>query len=97
MRLLLDTHTFLWYVSGDRRLPPSFKNAILDPNNEVFLSVASIWEATIKYTLGKLPLPVPPASFLPHQRAVHRIASLAIDEAALVHLEAFALAAPRPV
>jgi PIN domain nuclease of toxin-antitoxin system len=57
MRLLLDTHIFLWYISADPQLPVAFRDAIRDPANEVYLSVASVWEAVIKYALGKLPLP----------------------------------------
>ena len=41
MRLLLDTHVFLWYISADPQLPAAFHAAIQDPANEVFLSVAS--------------------------------------------------------
>ena len=86
MRLLLDTHVFLWYISADPRLPVAFRDAIRDPGNEVFLSVASVWEAVIKYALGKLPLPEPPAGYLPRQREAHQIATLPIEEAGLVHL-----------
>ena len=86
MRLLLDTHVFLWYVAGDPLLPAAFRAAIQDPANEAYLSVASVWEAVIKYGLGKLPLPAPPETYLPHQRARHFIASLLIDETTFVHL-----------
>ncbi len=86
MRLLIDTHVFLWYISGDPKLPPAFRDAIRDPANEAYLSVASVWEAVIKYALGKLPLPAPPAEYLPRQRDAHKIASLPIDEATVVHL-----------
>ena len=48
MRLLLDTHVFLWYISADPHLQVALRDAIRDPANEVFLSVASIWEAVIK-------------------------------------------------
>lgn len=65
MKLLLDTHVFLWYITADSRLPAPFLGAIRDPANEVYLSVASIWEAVIKNSLGKLPLPAPPAEYLP--------------------------------
>lgn len=87
MRILLDTHVFLWYISADPSLPAAFRSAIQEPTNEVFLSVASIWEAVIKYKLGKLALPASPADYLPKQRAAHGIATLPIDEAALVALE----------
>jgi PIN domain nuclease of toxin-antitoxin system len=86
MRLLLDTHVFLWYIAADPKLPSVFRDAIRDPANEVILSAASVWEAVIKYALGKLPLPEPPASYLPRQREAHQIASLSIEEAALTFL-----------
>jgi PIN domain nuclease of toxin-antitoxin system len=86
MRLLLDTHVFLWYITADSRLPSTFRDAIQDPGNPVYLSVASVWEAVIKYALGKLPLPEPPAEYMPRQREAHQIASLPIEEAALAHL-----------
>lgn len=86
MRLLLDTHVFLWYISADPKLPAAFRAAIQEPANEVFLSVASVWEAVIKYGLGKLPLPAPPEEYLPRQRESHRIASLPVEKGALLHL-----------
>ena len=86
MRLLLDTHLFLWLLSGDSRLPARFDDAITDPANDVFLSVVSIWEAVIKHALGKLSLPEPPAQYPPRQRIAHGIASLPVEERALVHL-----------
>lgn len=42
MKILLDTHIFLWFVSGDSRLSEAFRNAIVDADNLVFLSVASL-------------------------------------------------------
>ncbi len=86
MRILLDTHVFPWYISADQQLPAGFRDAIRDPANEVYLSAASVWEAVIKHALGKLPLPEPPAEYLPRQREAHRIAALPVEEAALVHL-----------
>ncbi len=86
MRLLLDTQVFLWYISADSRLPVTYRDAIRDPANDVYLSVASVWEAVIKYALGKLALPEPPAQYLPRERAAHQIATLVIEEPALVHL-----------
>jgi PIN domain nuclease of toxin-antitoxin system len=86
MRLLLDTHVFLWYISADLNLPVLWRDAIRDPANEVYLSVASVWEAVIKYALGKIALPEAPAGYLPRQRDAHRIASLPIEEAVFTHL-----------
>jgi len=88
MRLLLDTHIFLWYISADPKLPPDVRDAIRDSSNEVYLSSASVWEAVIKNGIGKLPLPAHPATFLPQQRMLHRIASLPVEEAAMVQLGA---------
>lgn len=86
MKLLLDTHVFLWFISGDRRLPPAVRETLQDLDNEVYLSVVSEWEAIVKYQLGKLPLPEPPASFLPEQRQRHQIASLPLDESSVSRL-----------
>lgn len=86
MKILLDTHVFLWHLSDDPRLPTPFLTAILDPANEVYLSVASVWEAVVKYHTGKLPLPGPPDVFLPAERQAHGIASLVIDEGTMPHL-----------
>src|SRR5262249_47176729 len=87
MRLLLDTQIFLWYISSDAHLPVALRDAISDPANAAYLSVASVREAVIKHALGKLPLPASPAEYLPRQRAAHQIADLALDESALIHLE----------
>jgi PIN domain nuclease of toxin-antitoxin system len=91
MRILLDTHVFLWHITGDMKMPATFRIALLDPQNELLLSVASVWEAVIKHSLGKLSLPAPPAEYLPRQREAHQIASLSIDETALIHLGALPL------
>jgi PIN domain nuclease of toxin-antitoxin system len=56
MRILLDTHIFLWFISNDPRLPPNMRDIIRDSDNEVYLSSVSIWEVIVKYQLGKLPL-----------------------------------------
>lgn len=86
MKLLLDTHVFLWFISAEAQLPPEWRDRIRDPGNDVFLSVASVWEAMVKYSIGKLPLPYPPENYLPIQRVQHQIASLPLDEASACHL-----------
>ncbi|HJW84068.1 MAG TPA: type II toxin-antitoxin system VapC family toxin [Anaerolineae bacterium] len=86
MNLLLDTHVFLWFISGDARLPDALRDSIRDSENEVYVSVVSLWEAMIKHQLGKLPLPQPPEKYLPLQRERHRISSLSLDEASVSHL-----------
>ncbi len=80
MKLLLDTHIFLWYISGDPQLSAAWRSVLDAPANMVYLSVVSIWEASIKYHLGKLPLPAPPEMYLPQQRRKHSIAALPLNE-----------------
>ncbi|MDN3517133.1 type II toxin-antitoxin system VapC family toxin [Aquisalimonas lutea] len=53
-RLLLDTHTFLWWLNGDQSLGERAKAAIADPRNQVFVSAATGWEIAIKQAIGKL-------------------------------------------
>jgi PIN domain nuclease of toxin-antitoxin system len=86
MKLLLDTHIFLWYISGNMQLSLTWQNLVRDPANQVSLSAVSVWEATVKYRLGKLPLPAPPEIYLPLQRERHMIASLPLEEAAIRQL-----------
>jgi PIN domain nuclease of toxin-antitoxin system len=86
MRILLDTHIFLWFISGDTQLSTDVRDAIRDPDNEVYLSAVSVWESIVKYQLGKLPLPDHPETYLPKQRDLHQIASLALDEMSVVQL-----------
>lgn len=83
MRLLLDTHVFLWFVAADRRLRAAFRAAVQDPANDLFLSIASVWEAVIKHQLWKLPLPSPVTPYLFRQRDTHGITGLRIDDDAM--------------
>ena len=55
MRLLLDTHAFLWWIAGDAALSTSARAAITDEGNEIFVSAASVWEMATKHRIGKLP------------------------------------------
>ena len=86
MKLLLDTHIFLWYISGDGRLSDDLQEIIRDPSNEIYLSVVSLWEIIVKYQLGKLPLPQPPEIYLPTQRQKHLISRLPLDEQSVLKL-----------
>ena len=58
MKLLLDTHTFIWFVENDKQLPIKSKRLIENSENEIFLSIASLWEIAIKLQLKKLELSV---------------------------------------
>ncbi len=86
MKLLLDTHIFLWFISGSDRLSAKHRQEIVNLDNEVFLSVISVWECTIKYQLGKLPLPESPEIYLPRERKRHFIDTIMIDENTIAQL-----------
>lgn len=86
MKILLDTHIFLWFISGDTKLSIDVQDAIRNPDNEVYLSTISVWEAIVKYQLGKMPLPEHPGAYLPKQRDLHQITSLALDKSSVVQL-----------
>lgn len=79
MRLLLDTHAFLWFVMGDERLSSVARAAIEDESNDRYLSAASAWEISIKLGLGKLQLTIPLMDFMTVQLSRNRIAMLSID------------------
>ena len=55
MRLLLDTHAFLWWLAGNRRLSPAARRAVDDTSNDVVVSAATAWEIATKHRVGKLP------------------------------------------
>ena len=59
MRILLDTHAFLWWITGDQRLSQRSIECISDGSNELFFSVASGWEIAIKAGLGRIDIPDP--------------------------------------
>jgi PIN domain nuclease of toxin-antitoxin system len=86
MDLLLDTHTFLWFVNDDANLSPAAKVLIEDPQNNPILSIASIWEMSIKISLKKLVIPEPPIQFIENELTQNRIATLPISVRHLEHV-----------
>ncbi len=86
MRLLLDTHSFLWFIAGDEQLSAVAREIIADMDNEVLLSVASLWEIAIKVSLGKLTLGKPFEELIPEQLVLNNIDVLPIglDDLSLV-------------
>jgi PIN domain nuclease of toxin-antitoxin system len=78
MKLLLDTHTFLWWITDDLQLSAKARELIADGNNALYWSAASSWEVSIKYALGRLPLPEAPEQFLTAEIEKNRIESLPI-------------------
>lgn len=91
MRLLLDTHAFLWYITNDPKLPRFSYDAIRNKSNEAFLSVVSVWEVLVKHQIGKLALPSPANEYIDDRRAAHRIADLGLDSQTVSHLLALPL------
>jgi len=79
MRLLLDTHAFLWWVDDAPQLSRRAREAIASAENECLVSLASCWEMAIKASLGKLDLPAPMERFIPEQLAINRFQRLDID------------------
>ena len=58
MRILLDTHVAIWAIADDDRLPISARGLILDVQNDLFVSVASIWEIAVKHSLARHDMPI---------------------------------------
>lgn len=65
MRILLDTHTFLWFIEGNPRISPLALHLIEDIQNDRLLSYASLWEVAIKASIGRLPLHEPFETLIP--------------------------------
>lgn len=84
MRILLDTHSLLWFVGGDERLSSQARSLIKDLDNEVLISFASLWEIVIKTGLGKLNLGAPFESFVEEHVLLNDIGILGIG---LPHLD----------
>jgi PIN domain nuclease of toxin-antitoxin system len=78
MRVMLDTHAFLWFVSDEPRLSETARTLIEDPATNPFLSIASVWEMAIKVGLGKLTPHVPFPMLIAEQLNENGIALLAI-------------------
>ncbi len=55
-KYLLDTHTLIWFLEGDSQISAVAKELVLDTDNQLFVSIASLWEMTIKTSIGKLTL-----------------------------------------
>jgi PIN domain nuclease of toxin-antitoxin system len=79
LKILLDTHCWLWMVAQSQRLSPTTRALVEDPENQLLLSAASSWEIAIKYALGKLPLPMPPAEYVPSRMATSGLSPLPVQ------------------
>ena len=78
MKLLLDTHAFLWFIMGSANLSNKARILIEDPANERLLSVASLWEIAIKASLGRLALSSSFEDLIPEQLRLNGIELLNI-------------------
>ena len=78
MRALLDTHSFLWAVGEDDQLTPAARELITDGDNEIFLSVVSAWEISIKYSKKRLTLVSPPGVYVPDRLRLFGIQQLPV-------------------
>ena len=86
MKLLLDACTFLWVLGGTAGVPGRVAEAFRAPDNEVYLSAASVWEIVIKHASGRLVLPRPPDQLIPVERDARAILPLPIDEESALHV-----------
>lgn len=86
MRILLDTQVFLWFIAGNQKLPLPDRNMIADFDNELYLSIASLWEIAIKVTIGKLELLEPFEELIPKELSKHEIKILPIEIKHLVKI-----------
>ena len=79
MRVLLDTHAFLWLVTDNPNLSPLAREIFLDGDNELLISAVSGFEITVKYSLGKLELAEPPREFMENRLRKNALTPLAVD------------------
>ena len=86
MRILLDTHCWLWWIAEPRRLGGRSRRLIADKGNDILLSAASSWEIAIKYSIGKLVLPEPPEEFVPKRLARDSISPLPVEHFHALHV-----------
>lgn len=79
MRALIDTSTFLWTISDNKKLSSNARRFIANLENEIFISVASLWEIAIKTSIGKLELLLPFNRLIPEQLEQNSITVLPIE------------------
>jgi len=79
MKLLLDTHAFLWFVSNDPRLGTAAARSIRERSNQCLVSVASVWEMGIKTSLGKLFIARPLREFISREMTINALTPLPVS------------------
>ena len=86
MKIIVDTHVFLWWITDSSKLSKQAKTIISDGDNTIFLSAASSWEIAIKNQLGRLQLPQRPERFIPDQLLRNGMESLPITMSHALHV-----------
>ena len=86
MKVLLDTHAFLWWITDDQRLSLRAREIISEGENEVFVSAATGWEIAIKAQIGRLGLPTELQQFIVEQLKINAIKSLPIEMRHALHI-----------
>jgi PIN domain nuclease of toxin-antitoxin system len=86
MRVLLDTHAFLWWITDDPQLSSRARGIISNGENTLYLSAASGWEISVKARLGKLELPDNPAAFIFEQLSSNAIIELPVKMNHALHV-----------
>ena len=81
VKFLLDTHCWLWLQTDRERFDADLLESLAAPTSRRYLSAASVWEIVIKHAIGKLPLPEPPAIYVPERMRVSRVRELPITHA----------------
>ncbi|ASC74135.1 PIN domain nuclease [Halomicronema hongdechloris C2206] len=87
MKLLLDTHTFIWWDSQSSQIPEGTLDLLKSPDNELLLSLVSVWEIQIKAHLGKLELKAPLLDIVQRQESQNGVVILPIALAHIIELD----------
>jgi len=91
MKLLLDTHIFIWWADQPEKLSPAALSALEDEANELLLCVASVWEMQIKIQLGKLKLSLPLKELIKSQQETNELTLLPVALTHVLALDALPL------
>jgi PIN domain nuclease of toxin-antitoxin system len=87
MKLLLDTHTFMWWDSQFDRIPATTQDILQNPQNEIWVSIVSLWEMQIKVQLEKLTLRISLQDLVDYQQRTNKIQLLSVTLPHILELE----------
>src|SRR6267142_1761198 len=97
MKLLLDTHIFIWWADQPERLSQAALSALEDEANELLLSVASVWEMQIKIQLGKLKLSLPLKELIKNQQDTNALSVSPVTLTQVLALDALPFSSQRSI